>query len=188
MCSPSSFLRYVHVHSQSHLIVAVCIDRGTFLDNPDVATLEHPEEHSFHCLLDVPVCKDSGFQVLSEKDPATGLYRPAYRLDDDGNSAVLAVGLATGKKGYCTDCTADDGPEYGFRATIKGTVEESGDGTTAPLLKDVQVLDESVACGGTDEDGTDTDEDGTDEPENGAANIATFSGAVAIYVATAFVL
>jgi hypothetical protein len=45
-----------------------CIELGTFLDNPSVKTLEHPEEHSFHCLLDVESCRDGGYQVLGEKN------------------------------------------------------------------------------------------------------------------------
>ena len=32
-----------------------CIERGTLLDNPSTETLKNPEEHSFHCLLDVGV-------------------------------------------------------------------------------------------------------------------------------------
>ena len=28
--------------------------RGTLLDNKDLKTLEHPDKHSVHCLVDVP--------------------------------------------------------------------------------------------------------------------------------------
>jgi len=46
-------------------------EEGVLLDNPKIVTLQHPEEHSFHCLLDVSSCYKSGFRVLGEKDPAT---------------------------------------------------------------------------------------------------------------------
>eukprot|EP00966_Prymnesium_polylepis_P165981 3836661-Prymnesium_polylepis.1 len=39
-----------------------CINRGTLLDNPSVATLENPAAHSVHCLVDVGACYQSGFE------------------------------------------------------------------------------------------------------------------------------
>ena len=52
---------------------AVCIDQGFFIDDTDTMTLEHPEEHSFHCLLDVDRCQESGYLVLTDKNEATKL-------------------------------------------------------------------------------------------------------------------
>mmetsp|Transcript_27007 Transcript_27007/g.46062 ORF Transcript_27007/g.46062 Transcript_27007/m.46062 type:complete len:229 (-) Transcript_27007:190-876(-) len=126
---------------------------GVLLDDSSVTTLQNPERHSYHCLLDVPVCYNSGFQVLGEKDPVTDRHCLGFRLDD--TEAVLAAGRALGKKGFCSNCkgTDDADPEYGYRATVKGTVKELGDGTTgvvtsAPMLTNIEVLDESVECDG----------------------------------------
>jgi hypothetical protein len=79
-----------------------CIERGTLLDNPSIVTLESPEEHSFHCLLDVQVCYESGFQVLGVKNEGSGLHELCYRLDD--SDAVIAAGRASGQDGYCSTC------------------------------------------------------------------------------------
>ena len=57
----------------NYIIDNFCIERGTFLDNDSLNTLESPEEHSFHCLLDVDLCKNSGYQVIGEKNPDTGI-------------------------------------------------------------------------------------------------------------------
>ncbi|KAL7541591.1 hypothetical protein ACHAWF_006979 [Thalassiosira exigua] len=124
-----------------------CINLGHFLDNDSVMTLESPEQHSFHCLLDVPRCRDSGYVVLTDKDSETGMHCLGYRLDD--TEAVVAAGSAAGQQGYCEVCTGDESkPEYGFRATVKGTVKELGDGsdgiTGTPVLENITVIDESV--------------------------------------------
>lgn len=125
---------------------------GFLLDNQSVLTLQHPEEHSFHCLLDVSVCYESGFQVLGEKNPDTDRHCLGFRLDD--TDTVLAAGRAAGQNGYCSTCDGDSDahPEYGYRATVKGTVKEMGDGsdgvTGSPILTNIELLDESVGCDG----------------------------------------
>ena len=48
----------------------------------DSVTLAEPENHSFHCLLDVPRCYESGYVILTDKDPNTGMHCIGARLDD----------------------------------------------------------------------------------------------------------
>ena len=128
---------------------SVCIKLGTLLDNPSVVTLEEPEQHSYHCLLDVPQCYESGYVVLTDKNEETGMHCLGYRLDD--SEAIIAAGRAKGLMGFCSTCTGAQGnPEYGFRATIKGAVKELGDGTAGvsgtPLLEVTEVLDDGEMC------------------------------------------
>jgi len=147
---------------------------------PDSVTLAEPENHSFHCLLDVSFCQDSGYVVLADKDPSTGMHCIGARLED--TQAILdagfAAGSATADNGYCSGCTNEDpdAPTKGFYVTIKGTVKDLGDGSTdstngAPLLENIQVLDESVGCGDTEPSDLDpvcltksTSEPADDEP------------------------
>jgi len=133
----------------SYIIDNFCIERGTFLDNDSLNTLENPEEHSFHCLLDVDLCKESGYQVIGDKNPDTGMHCLGFRLDD--TDAVVAAGQAVGQQGYCTSCTGDSSAaEYGWLATVRGTVSELGDGSTGvtgtPLLTDIEILSSDEAC------------------------------------------
>lgn len=126
-----------------------CINRGTLLDDPSTVTLESPENHSFHCLLDVGACYESGFNVLGDKDPETGLHTLGYRLDD--TDAVMAAGQATGQQGYCSSCTGDSSsPDFGYQATVKGTVSELGDGSDGvsgtPMLTNIEMLSSDVVC------------------------------------------
>ena len=132
-----------------------CIfDTGGFLlVYSAVITLQNPKKHSFHSLFDVDPCYESGFQVLGDKNPDTDRHCLGFRLND--TDAVLAAGRAVGKSGNCGTCTGemDMDPEYGYRATVKGTVKELGDGssdgvTGTPILTNVQMLDQSVGCDG----------------------------------------
>lgn len=141
-----------------YIMDSYCINLGHFLDNDNSVTLKEPEDHSFHCLLDVPVCYNSGFNVLGEKDPQTGLHCLGYRIDD--KEAVLTAGRALGSNvksdthEACNTCSGGASAAVaGYRATVKGTVKELGDGskgvTGQPLLTNIQMLDTSVVCENT---------------------------------------
>jgi len=137
-----------------------CIELGVLLDNRQITTLEGPENHSFHCLLDVPVCYNSGFMVLGEKDSKTSLHCLGPRLEE--SDVVIDVGRAAGSSAKstthttCKTCSGDASkPVSGYRATVKGTVKDLGDGSSGvlgqPMLNNIKVLDFEVGCG--EEDG-----------------------------------
>ena len=114
-------------------------------------TLKNPELHSFHCLLDVGLCKDSGYLVLTDTKDDNDMHCLGYRLSE--TQTVLDAGLPAGRYSStgCTDCTGDDTkPEFGYRATVRGTIKELGDGSDGvegtPVIENIEVLDESVEC------------------------------------------
>ena len=76
---------------------ADCIEEtgGTLLNDGDVITLQNPELHSFHCLLDVSLCYESGYQVLGPKDPETNRHCLGFRIGDA--HAVLDAGRSLGR-------------------------------------------------------------------------------------------
>ena len=121
-----------------------CLERGTLLDNPSVKTLANPEKHTVHCLVDVPRCYDSGFEILGPKNTSSGYCR-AFALDTKGNELALALARNTGDCSTCTKPTG--GQKVGFRATIKGTYDDAA--TTLPYALTVDsVEDASVGCDG----------------------------------------
>eukprot|EP00550_Attheya_septentrionalis_P008207 CAMPEP_0198297912 /NCGR_PEP_ID=MMETSP1449-20131203/38846_1 /TAXON_ID=420275 /ORGANISM="Attheya septentrionalis, Strain CCMP2084" /LENGTH=403 /DNA_ID=CAMNT_0043999017 /DNA_START=153 /DNA_END=1364 /DNA_ORIENTATION=+ len=137
-----------------------CINRGTLLDAPSVQTLRNPEKHSVHCLVDVSQCRRSGYNLLLDPQEPGGLYARLFQLDSGGNEMVLTEARAIGD---CSTCMAQGTQEFGYRATIKGTVTDMGSSSTPATLETLAVLPVGSSCQDDifeDEDGNPT-EDGT---------------------------
>ncbi len=137
-----------------------CIELGVLLDNPQITTLEEPENHSFHCLFDESVCYNSGFVMLGEKDSNTSLHCLGPRLEE--SDVVINAGRAagSGEKSTthitCRSCTGNASkPVSGYRATVKGIVKDLDDESSGvsgqPVLTNIELLDFEVGCG--EEDG-----------------------------------
>ena len=111
-----------------------CINLGTLLDNPSVKTLENPEKHSVHCLVDVSVCYNSGFNILQPNPSGSPAYVNAFRLDSVGNQKVLEVARANGLSGPCSTCGKGGTIRQGLRGTFFGTItQEATDSQPATL-------------------------------------------------------
>lgn len=107
----------------------------------------------------MPICVNSGLQILGEKNE-NGVHCLGYRLDDPDDE-VVEIGRSIGWGGRrrpgrradpCVTCTNDNGnaPDSGMRLTIRGVVSELGDGSNEisgqPLLSDIEIFDESEEC------------------------------------------
>ena len=88
------------------------------LDNPSVVTLEDPQRHSVHCLVDVSDCNKSPFHVL-EANPSNldTAYGPGWAVDD--NSMLLDSARQVGD---CSTCDGGGGLKRGYRAEVIGFV------------------------------------------------------------------
>ena len=130
----------------------LCINRGTLLDAPSVKTLLNPEKHSLHCLVDVPRCLNSGFEILAPLATATAdaAYYPAYRIGDKEAGFWDTVKLARELGSVAAGCTTCKGNKLakGFSAVFVGKV--SGDATWSsekpPVLEVSQVLEAGSKC------------------------------------------
>lgn len=129
-----------------YLMDVYCIDRGTLLDNNALTSLEHPAEHTIHCLVDPPQCASSDYEVL--EDPAAGAtHCRAYRLDAAGKGMALALARASGQRSAgCTTCTGEGTATKGFRATFFGEVAGTG---SPPTLVTSRVAPADVGCNGS---------------------------------------
>ena len=120
-----------------------CIDRGTLLDNPRIRTLEQPDMHSYHCLLDVGVCNGSGYEMLMDPTNPGDLYTRAVRFDDDDTSTLIDLGRSLGD---CSTCTGEGSEKAGFRVTVTGTLQDLGSANDPPLLKLNEVDEQAQGC------------------------------------------
>lgn len=120
----------------------LCIDLQVLLDNRSLRTLSNPDRHTIHCLVDVPGCELSGYEVLSEPRLANGDYTRAYRLDAAGNTLVLAEAR---RVGVCSTCDGTGSQVRGFRATLLGNEDPTYTGTP-PLLNVLEIHPDTVDC------------------------------------------
>jgi hypothetical protein len=156
-----------------------CIDRGTLLDNPSVKTLEHPEKHTIHCLVDVPRCYDSGFEILSPSNDTK--YCRGFKLDSNGNNKAHTLARSTGSSSLgCSTCGSSGTQKNGFRATIKGTYDTT-DSRFPVVLTTTSVEAASVGCDSSKEINPclPTEQGGT---QNAASKNAGAGGAAQNYV------
>jgi len=106
-----------------------CIERGTLLDAPKMGTLQNPAAHTVHCLVDVPSCEHSDYNLL-QLTPSAGSDKHcrAYKLDSQGKSLAIAVARSVG---MCSTCDGTGSLSAGFSATVVGTA--AGSGAPMPL-------------------------------------------------------
>ncbi|RHZ35132.1 hypothetical protein DYB26_013884 [Aphanomyces astaci] len=109
----------------------LCIDLVNLMDNPTVKTLEGPEVHSIHCLVDVKSCVDSLYTLLAPPENGSNLYTVKYQLGVAGSALA---------KNYAENARLLGG-EKGFGATVTGV----DDGT--PELKCVTLSNTVVVDG-----------------------------------------
>jgi len=112
-----------------------CINRGVLFDNPSVVTLEAPESHSVHCLVDVERCVSSGYNILLPNPGGSPKYGRALELDDLGNEMVVELARSHGDSASCTTCSSISNLTQGFRATFFGEIVNGSD---VPLLLKVE--------------------------------------------------
>mmetsp|Transcript_69441 Transcript_69441/g.104770 ORF Transcript_69441/g.104770 Transcript_69441/m.104770 type:complete len:391 (-) Transcript_69441:64-1236(-) len=120
-----------------------CINRGTLLDNPSVVSLEEPERHSVHCLIDVASCNSSPYEVLVDPNDSIGggLYTRGWRLTPATQALAIAEAQAVG---ICDDCQNTGDLEFGFRAVMDATIVDLGVPGETPITIDATQIVASV--------------------------------------------
>ena len=137
---------------EGYVMDRFCINRGTLLDNGAVKTLLNPEKHSVHCLVDVGVCRDSGFEILAplSTKTSTAAYCPAYRIGGGASGFDKTLKLARelgNKNAGCSTCTGSK-VDKGFRALFVGRISGSTAWSAAkpPVVEVSQVLEAGSKC------------------------------------------
>ncbi len=122
-----------------------CIKLGNLLDKPTLRSLQYPDQHSSFCLLTVPQCIASGYELLSAPMTAGGDYGRAAKLDAMGNYMFTSLALQLGN---CSLCSANGTVVEGLNFTVIGYMANnitSSDGTP-PNLNVTSVLPVSAGC------------------------------------------
>ena len=120
-----------------------CIERGRLLDTNDV-TLENPDRHTVHCLIDVSQCRNSGYWILEDPSDGSNIWNPLVKLDhENGRQMMVDFGKQVGACDIC-DGGYGSGQSRGLRATIFGTLCD--DKETFVVTK---IQEGNIGCDGT---------------------------------------
>lgn len=121
-----------------------CIQNGRLFDNPSVHPLgpNGPIVHTIHCLIDVPVCANSPFEILHDvSNGRRERFGRAWRLES--NDLVIEHAK---RIGICDEgCRGIQ--ERGLTATIIGKVLNLGNSNTPALIEVERVGHGAVGCG-----------------------------------------
>jgi hypothetical protein len=116
-----------------------CINRGTLLDAPDVVTLQDPQLHSLHCLIDVPSCVSTDFNVLlNPTETGDGMYRRGFVLDEPSKANAITLAKANGSCDDCDNGTNESlGRTLGFRVVMNAIVTDlrEDDDDSPPIIQ-----------------------------------------------------
>lgn len=122
-----------------------CIELGSLLDNPSVRTLEGPDEHSIHCLVDVGPCIGSEFEILTPPLAGSSTYRRSWRVTEDTKSTLVDLAREIGSCSTCVNGYSGDGQRTGLRAVMDATVVALRDGDVPPIVSVTAAFDTSTS-------------------------------------------
>lgn len=111
-----------------------CIGRGTLFDKNSIRTLspDGGPEHSVHCLIDIPDCISSSFEILIPPLVAGDNNVRGWRLDEDTKDKVVALAKA---EGSCSDCDGGGTIQKGLHVTFSAEILDRGTAETPPTIK-----------------------------------------------------
>ncbi len=103
---------------------------GRALDTGANLTVD-PHQHTVHCLVEVPICKNSGFSLVPVRtDNGREPLDILYQLDEVGNSLAIEDMLKL-------PTTNGQRPQKNYTITLEGVVDSS---ISPPLLKVSRVV------------------------------------------------
>ena len=110
-------------------------DRNGIAWDTGISLKTNPYSHTVHCLVEVSICKDSGFAIVHIPDGSSE-YEIQYLLDDTGNQLAIDEMelLPAGRNGPRWE-------ETGFTITATGTADNSGDRPVLSVTSLKQVTD-----------------------------------------------
>ena len=128
---------------EGYVMDSYCIDLGSLLDAPNIRTLEGPDKHSIHCLVDVGPCLNSQFEILTPPTSQdSNKYERSWRLlDDDSQSILVDLARSIGSCSTCNGGYNSGGQRSGFKAVMDATIVNFRDGEIPPIISITQAYD-----------------------------------------------
>jgi len=137
------------VCTEGYIMDFFCINRGRLLDSGHV-TLEQPDQHSVHCLVDVGSCIRSPFEVLIDPVEGSSMYSRGFRLTETSKDKMIALAQSVGSCSTCVNGYNSAMLRKGFRAVMKGTVTDLSLTSDAPPIIDIMEMADSSSMSSSD--------------------------------------
>jgi hypothetical protein len=116
----------------------LCLTQGKLFDNPTLETLLYPMNHSVMCLIEMPECLASGYEVLVKGSGKE------YQRDIALDSSDMVVQYAR-RFGSCPSCSGTI--VAGLQATVKGIIDPNSVNTDkVPTLMVRSIESADVPC------------------------------------------
>lgn len=134
--------------TEGYIMDFFCINRGRLLDS-GLVTLEQPDKHSVHCLVDVGSCINSPFEVLIDPLEGSSMYSRGFRLTESSKTKMVDLAQSVGSCSTCVDGYRS-GLRQGFRAVMKATVLDLSLTSDAPPMIEIMEMTDSSSMSATD--------------------------------------
>jgi len=129
--------------TEGYIMDFFCINRGRLLDS-GLVTLEQPDQHTVHCLVDVGSCIRSPFEVLIDPIEGSSMYSRGFRMTDSSKTKMVELAQSIGSCSTCVNGYSSGMLRKGFRAVMKATVTDLNLGSDAPpTIEIVEMADSS---------------------------------------------
>lgn len=111
----------------------MCIELGVLVEDSDVVTLSPtgPLVHTVHCILDVPGCVASPFEVVLPRPNGDGSFVRGWRLSDTAKQQVITL---ANNEATCNTCSPGGPIEQGFHFGMRGIIRDMGDMGAPPTI------------------------------------------------------
>jgi len=131
------------VCTEGYIMDFFCINRGRLLDSGHV-TLEQPDQHSVHCLVDVGSCIRSPFEVLIDPMEGSSMYSRGFRMTETSKAKMIDLAQSVGSCSTCVNGYNSFMLRKGFRAVMKATIVDlSLTSDSPPIIEIMEMADSS---------------------------------------------
>ena len=103
-----------------------CIDDGFLIDNPGTVTLREPAKHNTFCLIDVPPCVVTPFEILGDPMMDGDVYTRSIQVKPGTAGHQKLIDLANATKAW---------QQAGLRMAVSARLLDVGFGNEPPAVE-----------------------------------------------------
>jgi uncharacterized membrane protein len=137
-----------NICTEGYIMDFFCINQMRMIDN-GLVTLEQPDRHSVHCLVEVGSCinERSPFEVLIDPVVPGAQYSRGWRMTESSKEDMIMLAQGIGSCRTCVNGYDSSMQSSGFRAVLNATVLDLNEDVEGPPLIEVNGMAHSNNLG-----------------------------------------